>query len=120
LSQSRYPNRTGAYPETIETEDLMVTTKTAGSNAGEDLEALKRDFAALRKDMAAMMSSMGDAANSQKKRAFTAAGEKAEQLKEKGGKIVRSVEGEIEARPLTSVGIAFGAGFLLGKLLDRR
>lgn len=98
----------------------MSTTKTADFANGEDIEALKRDFAALRKDMAALMSSMGDAASAQKQRSFKAAGEKVEQVKEKGAKIVRSVEGEIEARPLTSVGIAFGVGFLLGKLLDRR
>jgi len=98
----------------------MTTTKAAENAAGEDIEALKQDFAALRKDVAALMSSLGDAASAQKQRAYAAAGEKAEQIKERGAKVVRSVEGEIESRPLTSVGIAFGVGFLLGKLLDRR
>jgi len=97
----------------------MTATKAAETD-GEDLDALKRDFAALRKDVAALMSSLGDAASAQKQRAFAAAGEKAEQIKEQGAKVVRSVEGEIEARPLTSIGIAFGVGFLLGKLLERR
>ena len=80
----------------------------------------RRDFAALRKDMAALMSSMGDAASTQKQRAYAAAGETAEKLKKRGAAAVHSVEGEIEARPLTSVAVAFGVGFVLGKLLDRR
>ena len=44
----------------------------------------------------------------------------ANQAKLKGGEAVEVAQDKIKERPLTAVLVAFGAGILLGKLLDRR
>jgi ElaB/YqjD/DUF883 family membrane-anchored ribosome-binding protein len=42
-----------------------------------------------------------------------------EQATEQGRQIVENIQERIEERPLASIGIAFGAGLLLGALLRR-
>jgi ElaB/YqjD/DUF883 family membrane-anchored ribosome-binding protein len=49
-----------------------------------------------------------------------AIGDQVHELRENGAAFATTVQHEIEERPLTSMAVAFGAGFLLGKLLDRR
>jgi len=44
---------------------------------------------------------------------------KLNEAKSQGQKVVHDLEREIKEKPLTSLAVAFGVGFLLSKLLDR-
>lgn len=52
--------------------------------------------------------------------AFEEVGHKIEQLRDRGAQAVEDVENRIESNPLMATGIAFGAGFILAKLMERR
>jgi ElaB/YqjD/DUF883 family membrane-anchored ribosome-binding protein len=52
--------------------------------------------------------------------AAEALGEKGEQLKKTEKKLMKNCRGYIKDNPMTSVGIAVAAGFLLSRLLSRR
>jgi ElaB/YqjD/DUF883 family membrane-anchored ribosome-binding protein len=52
--------------------------------------------------------------------ATEALGEKGEQLKKTEKKLMKNCRGYIKDNPMTSVGIAVAAGFLLSRLLSRR
>ena len=51
--------------------------------------------------------------------ATEALGEKGEQLKNAEQKLIKNCRGYISGNPITSVGIAVAAGFLLSRLLSR-
>ena len=52
--------------------------------------------------------------------AAEALGEKGEQLKKAEQQLMKNCRGYISDNPITSVGIAVAAGFLLSRLLSRR
>jgi ElaB/YqjD/DUF883 family membrane-anchored ribosome-binding protein len=52
--------------------------------------------------------------------AAEAVGEKGEQLKKSEQQLMKNCRGYISDNPITSVGIAVAAGFLLSRLLSRR
>jgi ElaB/YqjD/DUF883 family membrane-anchored ribosome-binding protein len=52
--------------------------------------------------------------------AAEALGEKGEQLKKTEQQLMKNCRGYISDNPITSVGIAVAAGFLLSRLLSRR
>ena len=54
------------------------------------------------------------------KAAYETVKDQASKAREQTVRAAEAVGEEIEARPLTSVAIAFGLGFLVGKLLERR
>ena len=81
-----------------------------------DLAALKRDFAALLADLrAAPTANMTAAAEQLTNKAANLCGDASAQA-EKGVKLVAQ---EIEARPLTSLLLAFSVGFIASRLLSR-
>lgn len=95
-----------------------------------DVEAIKADLAALRAEMANLVqdvvsagkagaghagSRIADAARDR----LDQVGQAWEQATEQGRQMVESIQEKIEERPLASIGIAFGAGLLLGALLRR-
>jgi ElaB/YqjD/DUF883 family membrane-anchored ribosome-binding protein len=47
-------------------------------------------------------------------------GERLSEAREYGEKVGKQLQTTIEEKPLASVLVAFGVGFLMGKLMDRR
>ena len=95
-----------------------------------DLEQLKTDMAKLRADLAAIgdgVRKMGTEAVGQTQAKVKSAAQdaldefqkKLNEAKSQGQKAVHDLEGEIKEKPLTSLAVAFGVGFVLSKLLDR-
>lgn len=80
---------------------------------GEELEVLKSDLTQLRSDIRGLSESLMGTAKTRARDIKDQAGEHVEHS-------VASVEQYIEAKPLTSVLVAFGIGIVLGKLFDRR
>ena len=101
---------------------MATSTKeaTAFSEFEAEMAAVRNDLAALREDLAAIARTAASVATEQKDRATEALRDKAEELTEKGEEFVHHIGQEVEARPFAAVAIAFGLGFVVGKLLDRR
>lgn len=73
-----------------------------------ETDALRQDIEQLRQDLAALTDSVKQRTGTQTQAGLESARERACEL-----------GSQIEARPLTSVVAAFGAGLLLGKLFSR-
>jgi len=101
----------------------------------DELKALKEDFERLRSDMGSLLRSLHGAgadklsdAKERLKKAAERFESQAEQqfkeaydtVRESGKKAADFSRDQIEKRPLTSVLVAFAAGFLIGKLTRRR
>jgi ElaB/YqjD/DUF883 family membrane-anchored ribosome-binding protein len=99
---------------------MATATKDTIGEFEAEMAAIRNDLAALREDIAAIARTAASAATEQKNRATEALRDKAEELTEKGEEMVASFGHEVEARPFAAVAIAFGLGFVLGKILDRR
>jgi ElaB/YqjD/DUF883 family membrane-anchored ribosome-binding protein len=113
----------------------MVQEGRVGEIAGQpqvraDVEAIKSDLAALRAEVSNLMQdvvSVGKVrAGDAKQRISDAArsrldqlGSAWEQASDQGKQLVENLQCQIEERPLTSLGVAFGAGLLLGALLRK-
>jgi ElaB/YqjD/DUF883 family membrane-anchored ribosome-binding protein len=106
-------------------------TAEAGSNNKEnfagDIESLKHSFAQLRTDLTSLIGSavgMGKSgATAVKERASHAVDDvrqRIDGLKEKGIDSVEAVEEKISEHALTTALIAFGIGYVLGKLMARK
>lgn len=109
----------------------MSDSTATGASPRAEFKQLKDDAARLRDDLESLARSIleaGKAGSSEaRERLETEARKRLEQLKhvagaarEKGERARETVESQIKERPITSVLVAFGAGLLLGKLLDRR
>jgi ElaB/YqjD/DUF883 family membrane-anchored ribosome-binding protein len=89
-----------------------------------ELNELKSDLSDLREDMASLLKTLRDAGIDQGQEAY----ERAYQRARRAGESVRThadeaysrIGREVEEHPLTSVLAAFGTGFVVGMLLDRR
>ena len=112
-------------------------TESSGARPepADELKALKEDFERLRSDMGSLLRSLHGAgadklgdAKERLKRAAERFESQAEQqfqaaydtVRESGKKAADFSRDQIEKRPLTSVLVAFAAGFLIGKLTRRR
>lgn len=91
----------------------MATRILGGNGIDQELGALRDDLAALRGDLASLASAVGGAATVGGKEAY-------DRLKEQAIGAAETVAHEVERRPIISLAVAFGLGFLLGKLLERR
>jgi len=84
-----------------------------------DLKELKSEYASLKSDIAQMSETISNLAHGgmdEGRRKIRSAAEKSRhQARESWG----VVEQEIEERPITSIAVAAGIGFVLGKLLSR-
>ena len=84
-----------------------------------DLKELKSEYASLKSDIGEMsktLSKLGrDGLAQGRDRVYSATEQSRERAKETWGKF----EHEIEERPITSLAVALGVGFVLGKLLSR-
>ena len=89
------------------------------TNTDTELQELRKELDGLKSDMADIAETIGKIARSSaehgRERIRGAADYSRQQAKEALG----TVEKEIEERPLTSLAVALGMGFILGKLIDR-
>ncbi len=89
-----------------------------------ELDQLRSDMVDLRKDMASLMKTMKEAGIQQGQQVYEQAAKRAKQTRDEASRFAsdtyNALEKEVEDRPLTSVLTAFGTGFVLGLLLDRR
>lgn len=81
---------------------------------------LKQDLATLKADMGNLMAAMKDLGVEQGRLAYARAREVGERARGQAVAAQESVEQYVEARPLTSVLVAFGTGFAIGTLLGAR
>lgn len=81
---------------------------------------LQRDLATLRSDLGNLMAAVKDLGVEQGREVYGKLRETGEQARVQVRAAQDSVEHYVEARPLTSVLIAFGTGFALGSLLINR
>jgi ElaB/YqjD/DUF883 family membrane-anchored ribosome-binding protein len=79
----------------------------------QEMDQLRGDLSQLRDDVAAMATEAFGAAREGVKGAVADA-------RRRGAEVAESLEDQIQEHPLATVGIAFGAGLLLGALLLRR
>ncbi len=96
----------------------------ATNEVNQELEQLKSDVATLREDMATLIDTLKQAGTEEGREVYDRVQTRARQA---GANVRRStseaygvVGREVEERPLTSILAAFGTGFVVGMLLDRR
>ena len=94
------------------------------SEFDKELDQLRSDMADLRKDMAALVNTMKEAGINEGQQLYEEASERAKHARDEARKratdTYSAIEKEVEERPLTSVLTAFGTGFVMGLILDRR
>lgn len=102
-----------------------------GANDRAEIDQLKSDLRVLREDLSKLgkdalsatkksASTAGDAAREEARKRLGQLGDAWDTTKDRGVAARHDVERCIEEHPLTSVMIALGVGFVIGKLLDRR
>jgi ElaB/YqjD/DUF883 family membrane-anchored ribosome-binding protein len=97
---------------------------SAAAKEKTDLDVIADDVAALKRDLAALMTHMrGDVAAGAARQATAQLGEEAKELYAKlaaeGERTAQTISRHVDEQPLTSVLLAFAAGFLAGRLLKR-
>lgn len=83
----------------------------AARNYDEELDVLKADLSAVRKDIADLVTALGRDARER-------LGSAADNVKKYGQQGADAAEHQITEHPFASVAVAFGAGLLLGRLLN--
>ena len=91
-----------------------------GSPTQEDLEALKQDLGALRDDLRSFVTHATEAAKGRVAGVRDRVVDAASQVGEQGRAARDQVQTKIEDNPFMAVGIALGAGLLIGALIARR
>lgn len=97
------------------------------TDTGVDFDAIIRDVAALRQDFADLMSQMKSGAfkgaNEVAENILGQLGDKANHLYDsvtaQGQRSVKAISRQVEERPIVSLLIAFGVGFVASRLLSR-
>lgn len=84
-----------------------------------DLEELRKEYASLKSDFAQMSETISNLASDGVAEGRRQVRTAARESRERGREAVSAVEHEIEERPMTSLAVALGVGFVLGKLLSR-
>ncbi|MGD8569306.1 MAG: DUF883 domain-containing protein [Gammaproteobacteria bacterium] len=96
----------------------------ATEDISSEVKKLKADISELRGDLASLVKTLKDAGINQGQQAYDRAYERARQAGEsaraRAEDAYETFGREVESRPLTSVLTAFGVGFAVGILLDRR
>jgi ElaB/YqjD/DUF883 family membrane-anchored ribosome-binding protein len=97
---------------------------TGAAKEKTDLDAVADDVAALKRDLAALMAHLrGNGSASAARQATAQLGDEAKELYARlaaeGERTAQAISRHVDEQPLTSVVIAFAAGFLAGRLLTR-
>lgn len=91
----------------------MATTTEA------DLKKINEELAQLRSDISSLAGTLNDAARHQAKNASDRVRSSLEDGRERLIAAEAQAEKQIAAHPMQSVGVAFGVGFLVGRLAAR-
>lgn len=92
-----------------------MTTKHAES----DTEKLRADLNQIQKDVAALTETLKKLGAERGQEGVDAVKRAAAATERQASAAVHMVEDQVKERPLQSMLVAFGLGFLIGKLLDR-
>ena len=96
----------------------------ATEQINKEVDQLKSDIAALRADMSSLIKTLKEAGIDQGREYYDRASERVQQagdtVRNRASDAYGAVGKEVEEHPLTSVLAAFGTGFVVGMLLDRR
>jgi ElaB/YqjD/DUF883 family membrane-anchored ribosome-binding protein len=84
-----------------------------------DLEELKSQYASLKSDLAEMSKSLSTLTRDGVAEGRKQVSEVADQAREQASETWGVLEKEIEERPITSLAVALGIGFVIGKLIAR-
>jgi ElaB/YqjD/DUF883 family membrane-anchored ribosome-binding protein len=108
-------------------EGKMAQARAASNNgraAKDDFDALRSDLDTLRKDVGTLVSTLKDNASSRAEAELDAMRQRiatlSNDLQTTGQQQLRKVEAQVEERPFTSLALAFGTGYLVARLFDRR
>lgn len=85
-----------------------------------EIDRLRKDVISLRSDMAALLEAAKEAGIARGHKAYERLSETGDRARRRAHDAQEHVEDYIEEKPLTSVLVAFGTGFVIGMLLDRR
>ncbi|MGA8258722.1 MAG: hypothetical protein WB783_00760 [Arenicellales bacterium] len=85
----------------------------ANRDINQDVDQLREDLNKLREDVSSLVDTMRKDGAARGRAAYESARESVDAARETLGR-------EIEERPVTSILTAFGVGFVVGLLLDRR
>jgi ElaB/YqjD/DUF883 family membrane-anchored ribosome-binding protein len=89
-----------------------------------DVDAIRTDIEVLRKDLAVVLERIKGTASSRAEAEVQALQRRinkiADDVQASGRESLRTVEQQIEERPLVSLAVAFAVGLVLGRLFDRR
>lgn len=91
-----------------------------GEQLRDDAAQLREDIAQLRDDVAQLTQDLRDVAAARGAEGVEAIRRTAHQTRDQARALAEDLERRITERPLTNILIAFGAGFVVGRLLDRR
>lgn len=92
-----------------------MTSRDADSGSAQ----LKADLSQIQKDIAALTETMKRLGSDRGQEGVNAVKRAADTTERQARAAVQSIEDQISERPFPSVLVAFGLGFLIGKLLDR-
>ncbi|MDT8408131.1 MAG: hypothetical protein RQ741_00900 [Wenzhouxiangellaceae bacterium] len=84
-----------------------------------ELQELREEFASLKSDITDIGKTVAQLARSKTSEGRERVRNVANQSREQARETWSAFEAEVEERPMTSLAIALGIGFLMGKLLDR-
>ncbi|GMU20399.1 MAG: hypothetical protein AMXMBFR13_04960 [Phycisphaerae bacterium] len=110
---------------------MIKANRSARTAVGEEIDSLKSDMQQLRADLAGLAEALIQAGKSEAGEARSKLEERVqEQLEHMRSAVtsaqhygrhgIESVQTQIEEKPFTSVLVAFAAGLMFGKLMDRR
>lgn len=85
-----------------------------------DTDELQEQFDALKADVAALTATLKDIGDRRRTEGIDAVKTAATNAKNRADKATAEVQRHVAERPLASLLIAFGVGFVAGKVLERR
>lgn len=91
----------------------------AGKSIEDDLNQLREDLAALSRDVKEIAAQRADSEQAAMRERLETLRAKGKEAAAKAGEGIEAVEDQIARHPFSSVLVAFGAGLILGRLLDR-
>lgn len=105
----------------------MAERETKGAteqNLRKDVDAIKADIDALRKDLTSVVGTLKGSASDRAEAEIDELRKRLERIagnvQATGRERLRTVEAQIEERPMASLAMAFAVGLMLGRLFDRR
>lgn len=96
----------------------------ANEAINKEMEQLRNDMAGLRSDLSSLVETVRDLSQEKGQAAYQRAKARVrdtgDYVQEELSDMHESIGRQVEERPMTSLLVTFGAGFLVGMLLDRR